>query len=113
MAKKKTLKKHKKYSIEDFPGVELKSLEGIDLTPYNPGAIMRDKAHIAKALIECIVENDMEAFKEILSGHMRVINKDELAKKTGISKRTLFRMVSPEGNPTLENASKVIHELCA
>lgn len=113
MAKKKTLSKRRKYSIEDFPGVELKSFEGIDPTPYSPGETMRDKAFIAKALIECIIENDMEAFKEILSGHMRVVNKDELAKKTGISKRTLFRMVSPEGNPTLENASKVIHELCA
>ena len=84
MAKKKTSKK-RRISIEDYQGRELKSLEGVDLTPYNPGAIMRDRAHIAKALIECIVENDMEAFKEILSGHMRVINKDELAKKTGIS----------------------------
>jgi probable addiction module antidote protein len=112
MAKRKTLKK-RIISIENYQERQLKTQEGVDLTPYNPGAVMRDKAHIAKALIECIVENDMEAFKEILSGHMRVINKDELAKKTGISKRTLFRMVSPEGNPTLENASKVIHELCA
>jgi len=113
MAKKKISKKHKKLSIEEFEGIELKNSIGIDTTVGWAQAGLKNKERIAKALVECIIDYDMESFKIILSAHLRVTNKDELAKKTGISKRTLFRMVSEEGNPTLENASKVIHELCA
>ena len=34
-------------------------------------------------------------------------------KEAHISRRTLFRMLSKEGNPTLENISKIVHKLCA
>ncbi|MEQ1664335.1 MAG: hypothetical protein ABL927_03050 [Bdellovibrionales bacterium] len=52
---------------------------------------------VAYTLWECLVENDIEAFKEILRSHLEVTNKNKLAKSAGISRRTLFRMLSPEG----------------
>ena len=39
-------------------------------------------------------------------------DKDKFAEEAEIPRRTLFRMLSPKGNPTLENISKVIHKLC-
>ena len=83
------------------------------IVEFNPNIRLQKPEVVAKALWECLVENDIEAFKEILRSHLEVTNKDKLAKKAGIPRRTLFRMLSPEGNPTLENLGKIIHQLCA
>jgi len=91
--------------------VKLKNRKGV--AEFNPNIRLQKPEVVAHALWECLVENDIEAFKEILRSHLEVANKDELAKKAGIPRRTLFRMLSPEGNPTLENLGKIIHQLCA
>ncbi len=110
MPKKKTSKKHA-FSLFDIPIVELKSKEGTSL--HNASKRLKDKKFISEALWECLVENDIETFKEILNMHLELVNKEAFAKNAGISKRTLFRMLSPEGNPTLDNLGKIIHQLCA
>ena len=112
MVKKKILKK-RIYSYKDIPvnNIKLKSMKG--LIPYNPSAKMRDKEYVAIGLCECIKDNDVESFKEILRTHLELTNKDDFSKKTGIARRTLFRMLSPEGNPTFENVCKMVHALCA
>ena len=91
--------------------VSLKNRKGI--LEFNPDVRLQKPEVIAHALWQCLVENDIDAFKEILRSHLEVVNKDTLAKKAGIPRRTLFRMLSPEGNPTLENLGKIIHHLCA
>lgn len=110
MPKKKTSKK-RGFSLSDMPVVKLKNRAGI--LDYNPNDRLQKPEIVAQALWQCLVENDIDAFKEILRSHLEVVNKDTLAKKAGIPKRTLFRMLSPEGNPTLENLGKIIHQLCA
>jgi len=108
---KKKISKKPNISFEDMPSAKLKTREG--LTVSNASARMRDKNLIAAALWECLKDDDVESFKELLRHHLELMNKDNLAKKIGISRRTLFRMLSPEGNPTLENVSKIVHALCA
>lgn len=111
MPKKKILKK-RVYSMKDIPiGKGFKTMEG--LIHDSPATRMRDKEYVAVGLWECIKDNDVESFKEILRTHLELTNKDEFAKKTGIARRTLFRMLSPEGNPTFENVCKMVHALCA
>lgn len=97
--------------MKDIPTVNLKNRKG--LAEFNPDVRLQKPDVVAQALWECLVENDIKAFKEILRTHLEVTNKDELAKKAGIPRRTLFRMLSPDGNPTLENLGKIIHQLCA
>ncbi len=109
--RRKKISKKQDFSLKDISIAKLKTTKGI--SRYNYTDRLLNKELVAKALWECLVDNDIDAFKEILRGHLEVSNKDRLAKKTGISKRTLFRMLSPEGNPTLENLGKIIHELCA
>lgn len=110
MPKRKTSKK-RAFSLNDMPTLRLKSHKGI--AEFNPDARLQDREVVAQALWECLVDNDIDAFKEILRSHLEVANKDEFAKDAGIPRRTLFRMLSPEGNPTLENLGKIIHQLCA
>ena len=110
MPKKKTSKK-RGFSLNDMPTVSLKNRKGI--AEFNPDARLRNREVVARALWECLVENDIDAFKEILRSHLEVSNKDDFAQEAGIPRRTLYRMLSPEGNPTLENLGKIIHQLCA
>jgi DNA-binding phage protein len=108
---KKKISKKRGFSLNDMPIVKIKKEKGI--LEFNPDLRLQDPEIIAHALWECLVANDIDAFKEILRSHLEVSNKDKLAKKAGIPRRTLFRMLSPEGNPTLENLGKIIHQLCA
>ena len=110
MPKRKTSKK-RGFSLSDMPTVNLNNRKGI--LEFDPNIRLQKPEVIAHALWECLVENDIDAFKEILRSHLEVVNKDTLAKRAGIPKRTLYRMLSPEGNPTLENLGKIIHQLCA
>jgi probable addiction module antidote protein len=110
MPQKKTSKKLE-FSFKNMPLVQLKNKSNI--SEFNPSVRLKNSEIVAQALWQCLVENDIDAFKEILRSHLEVLNKDDLAKKAGIPRRTLFRMLSPEGNPTLENLGKIIHQLCA
>lgn len=78
---------------------------------YDPRTMLRDRHFILQALMEALAEGDTEAFKEILEGHLRATKKDDFASFAGIPRRTLFRMLSPEGNPTLESVAKVLKAL--
>jgi hypothetical protein len=44
--------------------VSLKNRKGI--TDFNPDARLKNRELVAKALWECLVSNDVDAFKEIL-----------------------------------------------
>jgi probable addiction module antidote protein len=74
---------------------------------------LKDKTYIRQALLQCLMDGDAIAFKEILRSYLDVINKTQFSKKTKIPQRTLYRMVSEDGNPTLDNIAKVVHALCA
>jgi DNA-binding phage protein len=110
MRKKKIFKKQD-FSLNDMPILKLRTSKG--LSAHDPSERLRNKALVARALWECLLANDIDAFKEILRSHLELTNKENLAKTAGIPRRTLFRMLSPSGNPTLENIGKIIHELCA
>lgn len=72
---------------------------------------LKDQELVFRAFWECLVEQDIDSFKEILRSHLEAVNKRQFAKKSRTSRRTLHRILSPEGNPTLKNISSIIHAL--
>ena len=108
MPKRKTLKKPV-CSLNDMPALKIKGKTGF--AEFKAGKRIKNKKYVVKALLECLASNDTEGFKEILCAHLELVNKEEFAKKAGVSKRSLFRMLSKNGNPTLNNISKVIFQL--
>lgn len=92
-----------------MPIVKLK--KGVKLIRYDPTKKMKDKKYVAAALWDCLLHGDADAFKDILSTHLMLVNKEKICKETGIARRTLFRMLSPEGNPTLENICKLLQAM--
>jgi DNA-binding phage protein len=63
------------------------------------------------ALMESLKQGDPNGFKKILSAYLEVVNKASFAKKAGIPERTLFRMLTPQGNPTLDSVARVFSVL--
>lgn len=59
------------------------------------------------------MDGDADAFKEILSAHLEIVNKESFYKAAGLSRRTLFRMLGPDGNPTLSNIARVVTAIAA
>ncbi len=82
-----------------MPVVELKSTKG--LTEFDPAEYLGDREEIARALVECLLEGDQEAFVEILAAHVRVRNKARLARRARVGRKTLYRVLDGKANPRL------------
>ena len=108
MSKRRTLKKPVR-SLNDMPA--LKAKDKTQFVEFKASKRIKNKKYVSRALLECLATNDTEGFKEILRTHLELINKEEFAKKAGVSKRSLFRILSKDGNPTLNNISKIIFQL--
>jgi DNA-binding phage protein len=108
MTKKKTSKKPE-FSLSDIPIRKLKS--GVKVYKVSSANRLKDQELIFRAFWQCLVENDIESFKEILRSHLEAVNKADFAKKSKTSRRTLHRILSPGGNPTLKSISNVLSEL--
>jgi DNA-binding phage protein len=54
-------------------------------------------------LTNCLKDKDVDSFKELLWAYLNQHNKVAIAKRMGVSRTTLYRIVSEDGNPTLDN----------
>jgi len=106
MAKIKTSKKQKRFSIADMPIVKLK--KGVKTTPFSPTAILRDRKFVAEALYQCLIDGDDKGFKEIMAAHIRAKNLSRISRDSGVSLRAIHIALSPSGNPTLGTLAKIM-----
>ena len=106
---KKVILKKREFSLNDIQVRKLK--KSVKTASVKSSSRLKDRELVFRALWQCLVEEDIESFKDVLRGHMEAINKQLLSKKANTSRRTLYRILSPEGNPTLKNVSKVISAL--
>ena len=89
-----------------MPSRRLKS--SAPVTDYDPKATLRDRKLVIESLTEALTDGDAQAFKEILAAHLEVVHKESFYQEAGLSRRTLYRMLAPRGNPTLENIARVV-----
>ena len=106
---KKTTSRKREFSLSDIPERKLKA--GAKVQTVSSATRLKDKELVFRAFWQCLVEQDIDAFKDILRGHLEAVNKEAFAKKSKTSRRTLHRILSPEGNPTLKNISSVLNAL--
>jgi probable addiction module antidote protein len=97
------------FSFENIQETRLK--KGARLLSHDSSKELADVEFVSQALIQALKDGDADAFKEILGAHLSVTNKEKFSEKAKIPKRTLFRMLSPSGNPTLENVARIVHAL--
>ena len=97
------------FSFEKMQETKLKS--SAKLLKHDTLKTLGDVELVSEALIQALKDGDSEAFKEILAAHLSVTSKERFSRKARIPRRTLFRMLSPEGNPTLDNVARIVHAL--
>src|SRR6185295_1744030 len=105
MDKKKTSKK-RGFCFDEMPIVALKPT--VKTTEHHPEEIFRDVKKVGAALLECLLENDVKAFLEILDGFL-LINRMKVAKKAKLARSTVQQALSGKGNPTLKTLAKIVH----
>ena len=108
MAKVKTSAR-RGFSFENMPELRLK--KGAMPVKHDSAKNFLDPEFVSQALIQALKDGDADAFKEILAAHLSVTNKNKFFERAKISRRTLFRMLTPDGNPTLENIARIVHTL--
>ena len=78
------------------------------VTDHDPKAVLRNRNLVIKALTDALTDGDAQAFKEILAGHLEAVQKESFYQEAGLSRRTLYRMLAPSGNPTLKHIARVV-----
>jgi DNA-binding phage protein len=103
---RKTISKERSFSFSDMPVLKLRREAKVKV--IGSAARLKDQELVFNALWQCLVDQDIESFKDVLRGHLEAVNKQKLSKKAKTSRRTLHRILSAEGNPTLKSISKII-----
>ena len=91
--------------------IKSKQFKDKNIKTFSSFKRLKDKKYVKEALFDCLLHDDLESFKEILRAHFEIVNKNQIIKKTGISKRTLYRSLSQTGNPIFKNISKLLQAI--
>lgn len=74
---------------------------------------LKNRKNVAKALIECILHQDTNSFREVLIAHLMTVNKSQFSKQTGLGRRTIYDLMDMKKkfNPELSTVSSIIKNL--
>ena len=75
---------------------------------YDPMKDLLDEKLIAKAIWDCLKENDPDGVIEILEAHISAKNKSQLIQEYDIPRTTLYHAFKSK-NPTLHTLAKLVH----
>jgi DNA-binding phage protein len=75
---------------------------------YEPMKDLLDEKIIAKAIWECLKENNPDGVIEILEAHLYAKNKSKLAKEHNLPRTTIYHAFRSK-NPTLHTLAKLVH----
>ena len=102
MAKAKTSKKQKSSLPDGF-------------SEYVPSKkLLLDKKKIAEILVDSILQNDMDAFRDVLISHLRTLSKTKLAQQTGLGRQTLYDLMESENfDPRLSTLGALLSKIAA
>src|SRR3990167_7491572 len=106
MNKKKTLKK-RGFALEDLQPINI--IDESQFSDENPQEFFKDDKVIAQALLRCLMDNDTEAFMEILDYYL-CVNRTQIAEGAKLPRSTVSLAFSKKGNPTLKTIAKIVHE---
>lgn len=85
------------------------------LTRHEPDTkLLRNKKLIIEVLVDALLQNDLETFRDVLVSHLRSLSKTDLAKQTGLGRRTLYDLMEHRNfDPRLSTISSLLSKLVA
>lgn len=75
---------------------------------YSPIQELLDETFIAKAIWECLKNNDTGGVLEVIEAHLEVVNKVKVTKKAELARSTMYNALKGR-NPTLKTLAKLVH----
>lgn len=93
-----------KFSIDSLKPVNLKAKS--KLFKNDSVEFLRNRKLVTEALSQALLDGDKEAFHDIISGFLNVINKEELSRRSKVPIATIRRMASGS-NFNIDNMLKV------
>ncbi len=75
---------------------------------YNPMKDLLDEKLIAKAIWECLKDNDPDGVIEILEAHINAKNKSLISREHNLPRTTMYHAFRSK-NPTLHTLAKLVH----
>lgn len=81
--------------------------------PHDPTKTLRNRSGVLQTLLDCLAENDLESFRDILVAHLNVVSKSKLAAETNLGRQTLYDLLdsSKPFNPTLSTLGPILKSL--
>ncbi len=103
MAKTKTFDKRRGFSMKGLTRFKVDS------------KLMADPKVTRDALVDALVHNDLDAFRDVLISYVRATSKSALAKKACLGRQTLYDLMDnkKEFNPTLKTVGAILETLAA
>ncbi len=79
--------------------------------PFDPAQYLDDETAMAAYLSEALETNDPAFIADALGVLSRAHGMTEIARQTGLGRESLYKALSPEGNPELQTVLKVLKAL--
>lgn len=87
---------------------KMKIRKDAKVIPYSPTEELMDEEFIAKAVWECLKNNDPEGVVEIIETHLEIVNKVRAAKEKELSRSTMYHALKSK-NPTVKTLAKLVN----
>lgn len=78
------------------------------LIDYSPTQELLDEDFIAKAIWECLKNNDPEGVMEVVEAHLEIVNKLRAAENMELPRSTMYNAFKGK-NPTVKTLAKLVN----
>ncbi|MBD8907119.1 addiction module antidote protein [Methylorubrum zatmanii] len=82
-----------------------------ELGPYDSAEFLDTDEAVAEYLAAAIEEGDAVLFRRALGVAARARGMTQIAREAGLSRESLYRALSDDGNPSLDTALRVLNAL--
>jgi len=74
---------------------------------------LRNSKLIKEILVEALLNDDLETFRDVLIAHLVAQPKSKLARETGLGRQTIYDLIKPNGdfNPTLDTLGALLKKV--
>ena len=107
MGKVKILKKQKKSLAKSKAPI---------LATHNPfSKELTNPVLIKQAIMQALIDGDLEAVRDVLIAHLQTVNKSKLASKTKLGRQTLYDLMDSkkEFNPSIKTLFIILDNIAA
>jgi DNA-binding phage protein len=74
--------------------------------------LLANKKLVIEVLVDSLLANDLETFRDVLIAHLRTLSKTDFAKKTGLGRRTIYDMLdNKKFDPRLSTISSILSKI--